>query len=82
VDPSVDEEEDEAVKEKKEKMKRQLNALARRRAQLMGNGTASMSRVTVTKFQDELRRYKTLREDLKEWSNAFNAKVRGLAFTA
>ena len=69
-----DEDEDEELKAVKKKMKLQLAALARRRAEITGNGTPSMSRVTVAKFTDELRRYKRLREDLKEWSNAFFAK--------
>ena len=69
-----DEDDDDELRATKRKMRAQLAALSRRRAELIGNGTPSMSRVTVARFSEDLRRYKRLREDLEEWSNAFAEK--------
>ena len=72
-DASVDDEEDEELRATKRRMKEQLAKLTRRRAELMG-ATGAPSSVTVAKFTAELARYKRLRADLEEWSNAFSEK--------
>jgi hypothetical protein len=56
-------------------MKEQLAKLTKRRAEMMG-ATGAPSAVTVAKFTNELARYKRLRADLEEWSNAFSEKYR------
>ena len=72
-DASVDDEDDEELRATKRRMKEQLAKLTRRRAELMG-ATGAPSSVTVAKFTAELARYKRLRADLEEWSNAFSEK--------
>ena len=74
-DASVDDEEDEELRATKRRMKAQLAKLTRRRAEMTGD-TGAPSSVTVAKFTAELARYKRLRADLEEWSNAFSEKYR------
>ena len=77
IDQSSDEDtpDDIELRNTKRKMKEQLDNLARRRAEMIGN-TGAPSSVTVAKFTNELARYKRLRADLEEWSNAFSEKYR------
>ena len=74
-DASVDEDEDDELRATKRRMKEQLAKLTKRRAEMMG-ATGAPSAVTVAKFTNELARYKRLRADLEEWSNAFSEKYR------
>ena len=74
-DASVDDDEDDELRATKRRMKEQLAKLTKRRAEMMG-ATGAPSAVTVAKFTNELARYKRLRADLEEWSNAFSEKYR------
>ena len=74
-DASVDDDEDEELRATKRRMKAQLAKLTRRRAEMTGD-TGAPSSVTVAKFTTELARYKRLRGDLEEWSDAFSEKHR------
>ena len=71
---SEETEEDAELVATRRRMEARLASLARRRAELTGANAPSA--VTVAKFTSDLARYKRLRADLGEWSDAFYQKYR------